>query len=267
MPNHFEAIGFAVRDEDDVNALASRIIREGLRIRVPGGEYYRWTPGGGPEVWMQVTGRRWLGITPHFAGSTSLRAGIVGRVRLPDDTPLEGHLHAWANPPAEGPLDTGDYPFVFAVPDFRALDGLRVPAAATVQITAFAHEMDVHASAEAYMASQQTELKFAPESFIPSGMFGAEEGEPAPLALINGTVLAAERRENPAGMAFWWMQVRTLGGEVDVVAEEALVAEPPVVGGIVSGEFYLTGRVTPDTADAPDAPVARRSWWRRITGR
>ena len=264
MPNHFEAIGFAVRDEDDVNALASRAIREGQLVRVAGGEYHRWTPGGGPEVWVQVTGRRWLGITPHFAGSTSMRAGIVGRVRLPDDTPLEGHLYAWANPPAEGPLDAGDYPFVFAVPDFRTLDGMRVPVAARVQIAAFAHDLELFATEEAYLAAQDPAMVFAPESFIPAGMFGEEGEEPEPMALINGRVLAAERRENPAGMAFWWMHVRTLGGEVDVVAEEALVAEPPVVGGMVSGEFYLTGRVTPD---APSAPAEERSWWRRVTGR
>jgi hypothetical protein len=261
MPNHFEAIGFVVRDEDELAVLAARAIEGGERIAVPGGDYYCWAPGGGPEVWVQVAGGKVIGLTPHFAGSTALRAGIVGRVLLPEDTALEGNLHAWANPLPDGAPDTGDYPFVFAVPDYRALDRMRVPAAARVRITAFAHELDVHASEEAYLAAQQTELKFAAESFIPSGMFGEDAEAPAPLALINATVLAAERRTNPAGGTYWWMHLRTLGGEVDAVAEEALVTQAPVTGGIVGGSFYLSGRVELERLPA------RRRWWQRLAGR
>ena len=261
MPNHFLAIGFAVRDQDELDELATRVIEHGETVRVGPGEYHRWAPGGGPEVWVQVAGGEVIGLTPHFNGSSALRVGIVGRVFLPDDSTLEGHLYAWANPPADGPLDGGDYPFVFAVPDYRALDGMRVPTAARVQVAAFAHELELYATEEAYLAAQDPEMVFAPESFIPAGMFGEEGEEPEPLALINGTVLAAERRVNPAGEGFWWIHLRTLGGEVEVVAEEELVAEPPVVGGVASGEFYLTGRV------ALDAPVSRRSWWQRVSGR
>jgi hypothetical protein len=260
MPNHFEAIGFAVRDEDDLQELAAAAVEHGDVVPVRGGTYYHWAPGAGAEVWVQVVGRRWLGMTPHFAGETALGAGIVGRVRYEDDTPLEGCLHAWANPAADDPA-AGEYPFVFAVPDFRVLDGMRMPAAAPVRVAAFAHEIDVHPSAEAFYAAQQTELKYAAESFIPSGMFGRGGELPVPLALINGTVMDAERRTNPAGTAFWWMRVRTLGGEVDVVAQTALVAAEPVPGGIVSGEFYLSGRVI------ADAPPPRRGWIRRLTGR
>jgi hypothetical protein len=256
MPNHFAAIGFDVWDEDQLEELVSRAIEHGQGIRVPGGVYYRWAPGAGAEVWVQVAGGGWVGLTPHFDGSTALRAGIIARVVHPEDTPLEGSLHAWANP-GDGAVDDGDYPFVFAVPDYRALDRMRLPVAARVQVAAFAHELDVHASEEAYLSAQDTEPKFAPESFIPAGMFGAEGQAPSPLALISGRVLAAERRVNPAGGGFWWMHVRTLGGELDVVAEEGIVTEPPAAGGIVSGEFYLSGRV------AVDAPARRRFWkWR-----
>ena len=46
-----------------------------------------------------------------------------------EETPLDGQLQAWINPPADGSLDNGDYALVFAVPDFRSLDGMRMPAA------------------------------------------------------------------------------------------------------------------------------------------
>jgi hypothetical protein len=260
MANHFAAIGFDVWDQDGLDDLANEAIRRSDPIRVPGGDYYRWAPGGGAEVWVQVVGREWLGLTPHFVGRTALPTGILARVARPEDTPLEGCLHAWANP-RDGGVEEGDYPFIFAVPDFRALDRVQLPLAAPVQVAAFAHDLDLYPSEDAYVAALENEgLKLAPESFIPAGMF-TEEGEaPEPVAIITGRVQAAERRMNPAGGSFWWMQVRTLGGEMDVVAEEELIVEPPTVGGIVTGEFYLSGRVT-------GIPAARRPRWRGVARR
>lgn len=250
MANHFQAIGFAANDRAQVNELLLRAAQQGEAVRTPAGEYVRWAPGGGAELWAQVVGGAVVGLALHFAGSTSLPVAVVERVVQPDRSPLDGCLQVWVNPPAEGDLDTGEYPFVLAAPDYRALDGLHLPALARVQVTAFAHDLEVYASEQAYLDGQASELKFAAESLIPSGMFVDEGAPPAPLAMISGRVLAAERRMNPAGGPFWWMQVRTLGGEIDVVAETAVVDAEPVPGGVVSGSFYLSGRVTPD-APAP----------------
>jgi hypothetical protein len=251
MPNHFEAVGFPIRDREQMGAFAVRAADEGVPVRTADGDYHRWAPGAGAELWALLDGNSIVGLTPHFAGATSLRVGIVGRVVHPDDLPLEGCLHAWVNPPDDGDADTGEYPLVFAVPDFRALDGLALPARARVQVAAFAHDLDVYASEEAYMDGQASELKFAAESFIPSGMFtDDEDAPPTPHAMISGVVLAAEQRTNPAGDSFWWMHVRTLGGEIDVVAGTALVDAAPVPGGVVSGSFYLSGRVTPDAPES-----------------
>ncbi|HEX6036522.1 hypothetical protein [Longimicrobium sp.] len=262
MPNHFEAVGFAVRDDAQLADVAVRAAEEGASVLTRAGEYRRWAPGGGAELWVQLDGNHIVGLTPHFAGDTSLRAGIVGRVAHPEDTALEGALHAWANPPQVGPADTGDYPFIVAVPDFRALDRLRFPSVARVQVAAFAHELRVYPSGEAYLDAQPSGIRFAEESFIPLGMFTDDENAvPEPVAVLSGRVLAAGRRTNPAGGDFWWMHVRTLGGEMDVVAEPALVDAEPVAGGVVSGTFYLSGRVS------VDVPARGRTWPGRIPER
>jgi hypothetical protein len=37
--------------------------------------------------------------------------------------------------------------------------------------------------------------------------------------------------------------VDTLGGEVDVVADVKLISSEPQIGGIVSGQFWLSGKI------------------------
>jgi hypothetical protein len=42
---------------------------------------------------------------------------------------------------------------------------------------------------------------------------------------------------------FYWFLVETLGGEIDVVADPKLIASEPQLGGVVSGQFWLSGRL------------------------
>jgi hypothetical protein len=87
----------------------------------------------------------------------------------------------------------------------------------------------------------------AAESLIPSGLFHAEGGAKEPLqaeAIFNGHILAAERRTNPdTSQDFYWCLVQTYGATIDVVADPVLIDEEPRVGGILSGSFWLSGRI------------------------
>jgi hypothetical protein len=141
--------------------------------------------------------------------------------------------------------ETGLYPLVFSVPDFRTCDGVPLPGVTEVRLAALAYELEAFPSEEAYLAGQSGELKYAPESFIPAGLFTTDpQGAPRPEAMFTGRVLQAERRVNAAsGGAFVWARVRTLGGEVEVAADPAIVRGEVVAGGIVTGSFWLTGRI------------------------
>ena|SRR5689334_2281568 len=158
------------------------------------------------------------------------------------------------------------YPFVFDVPDLAAHPDVAVPGIATAQIAAFAHEITCYDSLEAYEAEQDgEEVPFASQSFIPSGLFSASAGSPAqppqPYALFTGHVVEAKEKKSVAtGRAFHWVLVDILGGQYDVVIDPELLPRAPRPGGILSGTFWLTGRLL-------DFPSRKPGWLGRLFGR
>jgi hypothetical protein len=42
---------------------------------------------------------------------------------------------------------------------------------------------------------------------------------------------------------FYWFLVETLGGEIDVVSDPKWIEKEPQIGGIVSGQFWLSGKI------------------------
>lgn len=272
MANHFQMIGLPIDDDGVLEEYAFRTCDFGEPINIDGQAHYcRWRVGAGAELWAAVNERdETVGLSPHFTGGASMRVAITGRI-VPDDAPtMDGYFHAWANPDenADDP-ESGDYPFVFAAPDFAAWAALPLPTTVSVSLAAFAHELDAYPDEDAYTASQEGELKYAAESFIPSGLF-VEEGEaPQPAAIFTGRVLETEVRSLPdSWRSFVWARVRTLGGEVDVVAARDEVRGEVVPGGIVSGSFWLSGRIIgePPNPPSPAAAETPRPWWRRLLG-
>ncbi|HYE14613.1 MAG TPA: hypothetical protein VD968_09255 [Pyrinomonadaceae bacterium] len=240
-------IGFLIETEEEYQQLALRAYEEGLRIEVAGGAYVRWSPGGGVELWLQLDGEESVtGLSPHFSGSALMRVGLTRRVVRSEEQPLDGGFYAWADPQGEDP-EAGEYPFVFDAPDYKLHDDLNLPAISRARLAAFAHELQSFESDESYERSQPGEVKFAPESFIPSGLFtpGGESPEPPQAyAIFTGHVLETAILANPVtGSEFCWAKVSTLGGEIDVVADPVLLNGPIVRGGVVSGSFWLSGRL------------------------
>jgi hypothetical protein len=85
---------------------------------------------------------------------------------------------------------------------------------------------------------------------------------PEPHALIAGQVVDASVRANAiTGKPFLWALVDTVGGTYDVVIDPALLQRSPRAGDIVSGWFWLSGRLAEGSAPA------KSGWLRRLTGR
>ena len=244
MPTHMSDIGFQMDSEEDFHQLASRAREEGEAFEADNGTYIRWSPGEGIELWVQLDREGdVIGFNPHFRGRGLMRVGLVQAVSRPDGTPLDGAFRAWANP-TEGEPENGDFPFIFDVPDYQ-LRKVQLPSILPVQLAAFAHELQSYESDEAYDQSQPGEIKFASESFIPSGLFSsAGDATEPPLAdaFFTGHVLETSIVTNPVTEnSFCWAKVRTLGGDVDVVADPVLLNGLLVEGGVVSGSFWLSG--------------------------
>jgi hypothetical protein len=211
MPSHLSSIGFRVESSADLARLAEELSSKADDITVKKGKYLRWSGAGGEQLWLQVNSqRRLIGVNPHFDGQTRVPVGVVGRVSRPDDTPLDGGFHVWASP-GDVPHN-GEYPFVFDAPDAATYSDLEVPSIAEAQVTAFAHELALFDSEEAYDSSQTgDDVRFASRSFVPSGILssgGQSNVSPAAEAMFTGQILLAESRTNAmTGMPFWWAAV------------------------------------------------------------
>ncbi|HLG12981.1 MAG TPA: hypothetical protein VJH03_00435 [Blastocatellia bacterium] len=248
MASHLSDIGFKVDDEDSFADLAEVALREGERLPAPNGTYIRWSPGAGVELWLQLDrGGDVIGLNPHFSGDGRVRAGIqervTGRMR---ETELDGGLCAWANPSDDAP-ESGDYPFVFDLPDYALTSSIQIPSIVTIQLAAFAHEITGYDNDDAYYAAQPEELKFASESFIPAGLFspdGDRTDPPQAQAIFSGHILKSSSLINPhSGRAFWSLRVQTLGAEIGVVADPSMVSGSFRDRGVVHGVFWLSGRL------------------------
>jgi hypothetical protein len=265
MPSQFSAIGFDVTSGDELAALASRVAERADTIDAAEGQYLRWAPPSGEQLWLQVKRNGdAMGMNPHFSGKSSVRVALEARVTRDSQTPLDGTFLAWANPP-EGAATGGDYPFAFDCPDAATHLGLTLPITVMAQIAAFAQQVSLYESKAAYDAAQAAQgLAFESRSFIPSGLIspgGAPVEPPEPHALFAGHVVDADERRNAiTGAPFWWALVETIGGSFDVVIDPELLQNAPRPGNVISGWFWLSGRLQ---LNAP----SKGGWLKRLTGR
>ncbi len=247
MPSHFSTIGLPIQEQEDLLSLAERVMVSSSSIRVANGSYLHWTSPSGAELWLQVDNHNHLiGINPHFADQARILVDLTARISRPEESALDGAFHGWANPINSNP-DSGNYPFVFDVPDFKQHAKLALHVTVNAQVAAFAHDVSIHPSEDDFHNSQTTEVKFAAQSFLPSGLFSRGENSNAPpesMAIFTGIVhwatLAITELTNKE---FWWVLVDLLGGSFDVVIDPELVDERPQVGGVLSGSFWLSGRL------------------------
>lgn len=247
MPSHFSTVGFPLESEQDMYDLANRIGEDADVLEVSEGSYLRWSSSSGAEIWLHVDPDGDLvGMVPHFAGQSGLRVGITSRVVRPKQPALDGAFYAWADPP-EDDIEAGLYPFVFDLPDYCSHSNLVLPRLVTTQVAAFAHEIAPYDTVDAFDADQPKEGGLASQSFIPSGLFSPDAGliePPEAYAIFTGHVLQAEMKRNElTDRSFWWALVESYGGSFDVVIDPEILEAEPKVGGVVSGSFWLSGRL------------------------
>ena len=67
---------------------------------------------------------------------------------------------------------------------------------------------------------------------------------PQAYGIFTGHVVEAAKRQNElSGHFFYWSLVDSLGDLFDVVIDPELVQNEPKVGGVLSGSFWLSGRL------------------------
>lgn len=130
-----------------------------------------------------------------------------------------------------------------------------------MQLAAFAHEIETFDTLEQYEEEQskqahaedikerntsKTGLAMSSQCFSLCAPMGVGK---SCHALFSGHVIQTERRVNEkTGEPFYWVLVRTLFDmEVDVVVDPKCLkfyrCHPPKVGGVLTGYFWLSGRI------------------------
>ena len=244
-------IGFSVESEQDVNQIIENLLTVVKPIACSHGAYYIYTDVSGAEMYLQGNlDDELIGFNPHFAGKSRRCVGLTKMIER-DSSKLDGGFYAWANPGNEDVETSGEYPFVFDVPDFRTIENLQFPRVANIQLTAFAsNDFKIFADETEYDENREGDLKYASKSFVPSGLFNFdsdnwdENAPPRPIGIFTGEIKEFELKINElSGEKFYWFLIDTFGGETDVVADTKLIPNEPKIGGIVSGQFWLSGRL------------------------
>ena len=197
----------------------------------------------GAELWIGLTKKGEGAVqletaNPAFIGSGSTKIFVTADASDPDWLPYEHRVQAQ--------FATGEAPIILDLADPREAAQFVPDARLDVDITAFADELSNYESEAAYYDSQKIEkIKFASNHFIPSGMFneGLDEKKfPTAHALLAGSVLRAERRQNVVGKgSYWWALVETFdGAKINVVVDAEALKSEPKVGSILSGSFWLS---------------------------
>ncbi len=246
--SHYANIGFDVQTDAELNQLVEQAYEAGKPVKSRKGLYVRYLDPSGAELWLQVNENKELvGLNPYFQGESCVEVEI--HEAMIDETEyLDGGYYCWANPGAPNDKEEpGDYPFVLDLPDFFSNPEYDMPCRKNVSICAFAEELQVFESEEMFDSIQPSEIMMSSESFIPVGLLGDEgdlDASPQAFAVVNGRILSTELKNNTlTDQPFWWMHVQTFGVKLDVVASSELINEVPQVGNIISGTFWLVGRV------------------------
>jgi hypothetical protein len=251
MPSHFSSIGLDAGPEyDDFVHLAETAAEQADTIPAGDGHYLRWTGSSGEELWLQIDSQdRVIGFNPHFTGKSSIRLGLSGSFRREGDSPLDATFQAWADPQQDNP-DSGAYPLVFDVPDAATYPDLDLPRLVVAQIAAFAHEIKVYESPEAF--GSEPDQSVASQAFVPIGLLSEDDADlPESMAMITGHVTESSAIENEiTGQRFYSALIESYAGNYDVVIDRTLISERPPVGGVISGVFWLSGRLTSMTGAA-----------------
>lgn len=255
MGSHVGAIGLPP-EPDALSATFRRMLTAASLVGTsPMGDarVYAYDDASGSRATMTVVGEALVCFTPTFRPGTrlSIRAGSLGASDCDYERPLLGDLFA-----------DGEslYPIAVAIEDLaiseRTIDpGMEL----TLEVAALAEHVDVFADEAAYRAGG---TPMAVRSLIPSGLFAtSQESEPimpTPRVLMSGEVAESRMLRHAAfDVLFCQATVHSYGADYTVLIdhkdfERLNLEDGPPAGSIVSGTFWLSGRVIADedTADA-----------------
>lgn len=255
MADVYKIFGFE-NDKDELNRLLENVLKNGNVMEVKSGKYVRWIVGQGVEVVVAInSSNEPVSMIPYFFGNARYDTQVTKSYKEMGMNQLTGKIMCWTMPKRDmteeekyyQDVKEGRFPVVMSLPEFAIYNFAVLPIEASIQISAYAFEMDVFSDRAEYMAFQKGKNKFEVKSFVPIGLF-AEDGmyreNPEPTAVISGEVVEAIKLTNEfSGKDFGWLRLATVGGEIDVIFDVEEQKSFPQKGQIVGGMFLMNGRI------------------------
>ncbi|MCL2044762.1 MAG: hypothetical protein FWG88_00055 [Oscillospiraceae bacterium] len=246
MPSHYSDIGFTINNVEEFTSFIHQLYESGVDVPSINGTYRKVVIDEKIEFWIQIVKSELferqasiVGVEFHFS-STNINPFRFDYWIEPKEN-LSGEAYVWS-------LYDGDdsFPMVINIPNADLYVGLQNDDIINVQLACFAEELNLYDSKEEYEKSQTTELKFSDEYFIPSGTFNLDGSDMTPTSdiMFSGYILSIEKRTNSfTGNEYFYFTVRCQGIVFDVLADPALIKKDPKIEGILSGSFWVSGKI------------------------
>lgn len=243
--NDFATIGFTTDQNWDINEFKKTLglaAEKGEWIKaLVDGYYIKLSGESGEEIWAQANpDKELIGGHPHFSGQ-SRNIFLYQTYSNEKYSPLDASIYSHIQP---GDSET-DYPLFIDCPDFFLHKQRKEGEKVVLQITAFAKkDIEVFDDYESYKEVHQNHL--AERALIPVGTFNPDGSEKIPTAhaLFIGNILEVKQVKNSfTGIEFYYLLVRTLSAEYDVVVGLDCIKKAPEVGNLITGIFWMSGRI------------------------
>ncbi len=254
MASHFSCVGFPVPDMTAYWALARKAATSGERLPAPDGTaLVRWTVGAGPELWAQIDrSGEVIGVTPYFSTGITYRIAVTASGEAPEE-PMDGWIDGWMEPTEDDEPFSGAFPLRADLIDFPLVRSHlgALPSIHHIELVALAHEVDLYPNESAYTSTPGETYQLPVQAFVSAPHFSVDDpsGVEESTALITGHVRESRLVTNTAtGLPFWWIQLTTKEIPLHLFADHEMLQDEPHPGEVLSGSFWLIGRLPHDPA-------------------
>lgn len=197
----------------------------------------------GGQIWigLRQVGSAYEFVTanPAFVGKSVFPVRVEGVQTDPAGAPFEHRL--------EVTFSEFGMPLLIELADPRQaarFQNMAQPEELTLDVTAFTFNPEIFEDEAAFTAAQKRlgdDVAYAPDYFIPSGLFGDQTSS---RATFGGEILEAERVTTSDGASHWRTLVRVQGGgTMNVVFDDIWPELEPKPGHLISGAFWLSAQV------------------------
>lgn len=231
-------------------ALAKRASEIGVRNSSPDGSaLVRWAVDTGPEIWTHIDrAGEVVGAVPFFSTKTVYRISVTGTGEDPDEE-MEGWIDGWLEPSEDDEPYSGAFPLRVSLVNY-ALARHRLttfPSVHRIELVALAHEADLYKDEAAY-SKAPGEVYRPPVGIFASSAHFAADGESQSFseatALLTARISSARLLMNAeTSESYWWIQVSVGGVTLHTFADRETLGGEPLEGQILSGSFWLLGRL------------------------